>query len=237
MTPDYSKANQCKGRDYYEQIQCDTIKSLKAQLSSLRAENEKLAKIIHDERNQVQAKIAEALNPMVEDLKNLNKENERLKEAERMQTEAIKTQSRENDKLRADNERLKGTIEVLRQERTRYEKQYHGIIDENDSLKASVKQLLDMNDSAKNELRKKGYGWTGLDLIKTVELVGKEDEIGQLKSDLYHAQSNLEIAGKRCEDMEALIKDMAYSQIRYGHITGRHINKANELGIETEKTL
>lgn len=34
-----------------------------------------------------------------------------------------------------------------------------------------VCDLVEMADNAKSELRKKGYGWTGLDLYKTCELV------------------------------------------------------------------
>lgn len=61
--------------------------------------------------------------------------------------------------VRAENERLNTQLDSLKQERRIYERQYHGLVTEND----------------------------------------------QLKSDLYHSQSNLEIAGKRCEDLEAAL--------------------------------
>lgn len=38
-----------------------------------------------------------------------------------------------------------------------------------------VCDIIEMADHAKNELRKKGYGWTGLDLLKTCELVPNND--------------------------------------------------------------
>jgi len=39
-----------------------------------------------------------------------------------------------------------------------------------------VIELLLMAEKAKNELRRKGYGWTGLDLLKTVDLVPDSDD-------------------------------------------------------------
>lgn len=38
-----------------------------------------------------------------------------------------------------------------------------------------VAEIIVMSDNAKNVLRSKGYGWTGLDLLKTAELVPENE--------------------------------------------------------------
>lgn len=38
-----------------------------------------------------------------------------------------------------------------------------------------IANIVVMSEKAKNNLRKKGYGWTGLDLLKTCELVPEND--------------------------------------------------------------
>ena len=39
-----------------------------------------------------------------------------------------------------------------------------------------IARCIDMADAAKQILRDKGYGWTGLDLLQTCELVPKNEE-------------------------------------------------------------
>lgn len=129
MTPDYSKGcarydeitcdchlstNQCKGRDYYEQIQCGTIKSLKAQLSSKEQECERLKsmkesweKTADDRKAQIQLKdrVAGELNlAFVQQEKELSSLRKQLKEAKE---ETLRYSKYMNESVAEINEKSK----------------------------------------------------------------------------------------------------------------------------------
>lgn len=51
------------------------------------------------------------------------------------------------------------------------------MVAENDTKSLNlICQIVKMSDDAKHILRTKGYGWTGLDLLKTCELVPNNEE-------------------------------------------------------------
>ena len=59
----------------------------------------------------------------------------------------------------------------------RYEQQIReAVTTGNDEMVNLLAQCLVMGDAAKQVLRDRGYGWTGLDLLKTVELVPDNEE-------------------------------------------------------------
>lgn len=94
--------------------------------------------------------------------------------------------------LRAENERLKE--ELKKQEKSAIEFHLKG-----ESLREENQFLKDENAKL-----------TEIEYCQKCTINNISAEFAQLKSDLYHAQSNLELSGKRCEVLEAALKELLY---------------------------